>query len=497
MNVSKSQKLLSVILGALMGAFLWRCRGEGGWGSFWGLCAVGTVITLLIYSFYGSKLKMKAELIPVGVFMLGAGVTGYATIITQMAGVAYSDIYPFENSELPVYLPIDKWSALWIMLIMGFTLAPLFSFYVCSLFSEKEYKIHHYAIMIAVFFGVSFTLRATVSPYIMNAINPDQTALAARGIADAIEKGFIDPDTPLVPVKAYLAHFNDRGWADDIAFFENYYMSIESISNAIAALVVYLIPLIVWKDKVSSIGSFFVNLIMAVNTTVFDVFLTIPFKTGFFGNVNPPRFLEHGSWGLWEFATGMGLGLGSMLVIALLSNKYTKQEDFRSEPMIKNKGLRYAYFMLSSIFVFGVVPFRALGIASFRMLEKKVGFNFDGELIGTIVCAVLSVILGIFIIVRFKKTIIDRDLPVPVEDKPKNLSGRLLTVYFIFCGIVYFLFADSLHENAPIFKGVSTVGQFFYRATSCEGIVITVMIITFVITLCFWLPTRKMLKKTK
>lgn len=496
MNVSKSSKLLSVILGALMGGFLWRCRGEGGWGSFWGLCAVGTVITLLIYSFYGSKLKMKAELIPVGTFMLGAGVTGYATIITQMAGVADSDIAPFENFENPVQLPVDKWSALWIMLIMGFTLAPLFAFYVGSLFSGKEYKIHHYLIMIAVFYGVSFALRATVSPYIMNAINPDQTALAARGLADAVAKGFIEPDTPLVPVKAYLAHFNDRGWADDIAFFENYYMSIESISNAIAALVVYLIPLIVWKDKVASFGSLCINLIMAVNTTVFDVFLTIPYKTGFFANVNPPRCLEWGSWGMWEFATGVGLGFGSMLVIALLSNKYTKQEDFRSEPMIKNKKLRYIYFMLSSIFVFGVVPFRALGIASFRLFEK-IGYDIDGEAIGTVVCAALSVILGIFIIVKFKKTILDRDLPVPVEDKPKNIASRLLTVYFTYCGIVYFLFADSLHENAPAFKGVSSVGQFFYQATSNLAIVFTVMVITFVITFTLQLISANKLKNSK
>lgn len=46
-------KLLSVLLGTLTCAFMWRCRGESGWGSSWGLYSVGLMMILLIYQFYG------------------------------------------------------------------------------------------------------------------------------------------------------------------------------------------------------------------------------------------------------------------------------------------------------------------------------------------------------------------------------------------------------------------------------------------------------------
>jgi len=91
-GLGKGMKALSVILGALIGGFIWRCRGESGFGSSWGLYSVGLVLILLIYNFYGSRKGMKYELIPFGAFMTGLGVTGYATVIHQTAGFIYSDL---------------------------------------------------------------------------------------------------------------------------------------------------------------------------------------------------------------------------------------------------------------------------------------------------------------------------------------------------------------------------------------------------------------------
>ena len=48
-NSGAGSKIISVILGAIIGGFMWRCRGDGGFGSSWGLYSVGLVLMLIIY----------------------------------------------------------------------------------------------------------------------------------------------------------------------------------------------------------------------------------------------------------------------------------------------------------------------------------------------------------------------------------------------------------------------------------------------------------------
>ena len=143
-------KIISVLLGAIIGGFMWRCRGDGGFGSSWGLYSVGLVFMLLIYHFYGNRKGMKYEMLPLGALMLGLSVTGYGTVIMQLAGVVWSDL-PYSGEMLnglapvlvresgDVYAPMDHISGAVIIFLMAFTLIPLFSFFVTSLFSGKEY----------------------------------------------------------------------------------------------------------------------------------------------------------------------------------------------------------------------------------------------------------------------------------------------------------------------------------------------------------------------
>lgn len=223
-------KIISVILGAVIGGFMWRCRGDGGFGSSWGLYSVGLVLMLLIYHFYGNRKGMKYEMIPFGGLMLGLSVTGYGTVIMQLAGVVWSDL-PYSGEMLrglepvlvgeygDVYAPIDHYSGAAIIFLMSFTLIPLFAFFVTSLFSGKEYKLKHYVIAIAVYMLSSLIFKATVSHFILQLINPDQVAYAARGL-EAYGQDYSSP------MAAYMSHFLNRDWAQDIPFFENYYMSI-------------------------------------------------------------------------------------------------------------------------------------------------------------------------------------------------------------------------------------------------------------------------------
>ena len=117
--------------------------------------------------------------------MLSSAVTGYGTLLMQPAGFATSDV-GFGGAEGMITAPVSVKSGIAIMLLMGFTLAPLFAFFVCSLFSEKEYNILHYLSVIAVYYAISLLMKAYLSHYIMIAINPEQVRLAAKGLASSV-----------------------------------------------------------------------------------------------------------------------------------------------------------------------------------------------------------------------------------------------------------------------------------------------------------------------
>lgn len=472
------KKLLSVILGTLMGGFMWRCRGESGFGSSWGLYSVALILLLLIWNFYGKRGGMKLEKIGIGALLAGLGVTGYATVIEQLAGVVYSDL-PYQGQV--VYLPVNPYSGLVILLIMGFTLVPLFSWFTASLFSEKDYKIKDYIIMVCVFFGVSYICKASVSHFIMGAINPDQVKYAALGLADS---GFDYAS----PMRAYLAHFGSRSWCAEIPFFENYYMSIEHISDAIATLTILIYPLIAFKDKVTCFVSLAINLTVSISATAFSSFIAMNHLSGFFEGAELPAFLSGGSgWGLWEFTVGATLGFIMMLSISLLPAKYTSLSGEDTSPLFENKTVNTVFHMLLWSFVLGVVPGRAAGIRIAKLLANE-GLLSDDEPLGTILTAAFSVILALIIILRIRKNVYSLH-KTPLGIEPVKLSFHVLPLYFLFCGVLYFFtnHADLLHLP---YRTSGGIGGFLSAMISPAYNLISLMLVTFCLTAVIYIPFR-------
>lgn len=439
-------KIISVILGAIAGGFMWRCRGDGGFGSSWGLYSVGLVLMLIIYHFYGNRKGMKYEMIPLGALMLGLSVTGYATVIDQLAGVVWSDL-PYSGEMLggldpvllgpngDVYAPIDHVSGAVIIFLMAFTLIPLFSFFVTSLFSNKEYKIKHYITAVAVYMISSLIFKATVSHYILQLINPDQVAYAALGLK---EYGF-DYASPMA---AYMSHFLDRGWTQDIAFFENYFMSIEHVSDALAVIVLSLYALIFRKDKYTGFGSLVLNLLSAVTTTVFTVLVSYSFDSGFFKGVEfSETFRLFASWGTWEFIVGFFVGLFIMAFLALTVKNNAENEGCDMSPIIANPKLNFAFNFVLTVFILGVAPARAIGIRFARMLEST-NILGDDEPLGTILTVVLSVIFGIFMIKILRKNILEKNSNA-FDMSPVKFAKIALPSYLGMCFTVYF-FLDNI-----------------------------------------------------
>ena len=440
-RVSDVPKIILIILGAIVGGFMWRCRGDGGFGSSWGLYSVGLVLMLLIYHFYGNRKGMKYEMIPLGAFMLGLSVTGYATVLPQLAGVVWSDL-PYSGEMLnglepvlvgqrgDVYAPIDHVSGAVIIFLMAFTLIPLFAFFVTSLFSDKEYKIRHYAIAVAVYMIASLIFKASVSHYILQIINPDQVAYAALGLK---EYGY-DYASPMA---AYMSHFMDRKWTQDIAFFENYYMSIEHISDALSVVALSLYALIFRKDKYTGFGSLILNLLTAIPTTVFTVLVSYSYGSGFFKGIEfSETFKRFATWGTWEFVVGFFVGLFVMLFLALTVRKKGDGEDV--SPVFENQKLSFGFNFLLTVFILGVAPARAIGIRFARLLENTNVLG-DDEPLGTILTVVLSVVFGVFMIKILRRNILEKNSNA-FDMSPVKFAKIALPSYLGMCFVIYFFF---------------------------------------------------------
>ncbi len=476
-NASVGSKILSVILGAVIGGFMWRCRGDGGFGSSWGLYAVGLAIMLLIYHIYGNRKGMKFEMIPLGGLMLGLSVTGYGTVIQGLAGIVWSDL-PYEGELLPgsvpvmlgpngdVYASVDPYSGAAIIFTMAFTLIPLFAFFVASLFSGKEYKIKHYIIAIAVFNIASLLFKASVSHFIMQAINPEQVAYAALGL-EAYGHDYSSP------MYAYMSHFMNRSWAQTVPFFENYYMSIEHISDALAVFVLSAYALIFRKDKYTCFGSLLMNLLTGISTTVLTPLVSSYFNNGFFKDIElSATFRKFATWGVWEFATGFFIGLFIMLFLAITAEKHTEKDKCDLNPFVNNKKINFVFNFILTVFVMGVAPARAIGIRFARLLVHT-QLLADDEPLGTILTVILSVAFGVFALKLMHKNMIQQNSNA-FNISPVDFSRIALPVYLCICFIIYFFFDDVYILN------IST------------DITVPVMLITSALIAAAYIPFRKL-----
>lgn len=489
-NQSTGMKILSVVFGAIVGGFMWRCRGEGGFGSSWGLYSVGLVLMLLIYHFYSNKKGMKYEMIPLGGLMLGLGVTGYATVIHEFVGVIESDLpyfgemlngqkpvleYFFENPETSeelrfVCAQVNPVSGAIIIFLMAFTLIPLFSFFVTSLFSGKEYKIRHYVTVIAIFFISSLIFKATVSHFILKLINPEQVQYAALGLKDVgLEYSS--------PMKAYMTHFLNRGWTQDIPFFENYYMSIEHVSDALAVIVVSLYAIIFRKDKYTGFGSLIIDILEALVVTPLTVLASGgEMHYGIYKDCDFPSWFEKISdWGVWEYLTGFFAAFFILLFLALTADKHTVNWGVDETPLLADKGGSFAYNFILTVFIFGVTPARAIALRTGGLLEN-LGILPDKEPFSTIFLVILAVIFGVFMIKIFKKNILEKGSNA-FDMTPFDFSLVALPSYLAMCFVAYFFLDDFI---------ISRINA---------DITVPLMLITSALIVVIYVPTRKLLKK--
>lgn len=481
---TKGMKFISVIMGLILGGMMWRVRGESGFGSSWGLYCVGLVIMLVIYLFYGNRQGMKYEAIPFGAFLLGLGVTGYASVIEQPAGVIDSFV-PFMGEE-DAYRLVDYRSGLLIFAIMAFTFVPLFAFFVGSLFSDKKYTAKSYIIIILVFFGAGYLFKATVAHPILSLINPDQVDLAYDGLKDA---GFGD----MTPAVAYMKHFAQKSWCDDIPFFENYYMSIEHISDALAIIVDIIVIRIAFKDRVTALSGLFVNLITSVGSTfcvvMNDWFVTRTFGTNGYGSKLGvfENIITRCDWGTWEYSTGAFFGLSVMLLIALLPKKYTALTQYDITPLTDNKIVNFGANLVLAVFIFSLTPARAIGMRVGKLLNYY-GIINNYHLVSEPLMIGLTVILAVGFFLMFRKNLFIRGVHITGTD-PVSFSKVALPSFLTLCFVLYLFtnkapLLDFLFEDETVYNGL--IDKFF----SLRHNNLALVIISFVIGMVLFLAVK-------
>lgn len=481
-NMTACGKIFAVITCALMTGFMWRVRGDGGWGSMWGMFAVGVMLILFIYAVFGERKKMNYEMLPLAVFFLGITNGGWGTLNSQMEGYLTSTA-AFTGEETARLVEINPVHGLFMMLFLGFGWMPLFAVIVGSLFSEKKYTLKHYVILIAVFYITETVFRFSLSHFILEAVHPEAVAFC--------KEGFADRGIDMSPMMAYIKELGSASWAKKIPFARNYFTSIDVMSAAFGALFTSLTALFILKDKLTGIVSLLINTACALSITIADVFLIIDSDRGILPPVGEvPMWIKAPAWSLWEFFTGFLLGLGIMLILVCIPKKYTAEEPFSPVLPIKNRKLHYVYTA-------GLVMTYMLCLTLMRPLGMRIGSHLfeaglfpDEDTVGTIIAVVLTVIAGIVCFVLQKSLLTEEKMPFSLT--PAVFARKAALGYFLATAVVYFFTDDELP-----FEGIKTLSDFTEKWNSGGLTVLLLSLAAFILFIVFYTLTIRNGKKNR
>ncbi len=487
-RLTPTLKALLVLMSGILGGFMWRTRGAGGFGSMWGMFAVGVMLTLVIFAFYGNRKKISLEALPIAILLLGITNGGWGTLNSQMGGYLGSTV-PFSGQELETVVSISPWSGLAVMLLLGFGWMPLYSMFIGSLFSKKQYKILHYITLIAIFYAVVFLFEFVVAHYILPFIHSPAVEMFKKGLADVGFEGS--------PMMAFIKNLGNESWFKKIPFGRNYFASIRVISYSAAALVLSLATLIGKRDKATAFISFAINLISAFSITLADVAMIIESDAGFFANINAPAFFEKlNAWSLWEYSTGFFLFSGIMLLIVCLPKKISGGEGyFEYERPIKNKNLYAAYSAVFTLLLTFVVTLaRPIGMRVAEWVVMK-GYSDKEDLIMYIIIAVICVI-GLAVTASIaQKNIIRKDMPNLVNIRTEDFCLKAIPVYFALTAFIYFFTGDD-NITTELFLSAKNPSSFLAMIRDGSQLIVAMMVVSFVLfNLLFAIISKRAVKK--
>lgn len=411
MNNSKStfKQILYIIMGALLMGFLWRVRGEHGWGSSWGLLNAGFIYTMFVVFIKGSRKKLDLGWIGLTALSFMITTPGWGTLLNQITGVLH-----VADEDYPVTVFTSIPAAVFLMVCLGFGLAAIFGIMLGRGFSEKQWRIKDFVILIAVFCITDLIVNLFISPFILKLVQPEAV--------DLFQKGLEIEGSDLTPYSAYLKNFKDLGYAKKLVGGRNYYQSIETISSAISAIASIITTRFVIKDKVAAKTGAVTCGAFAFAITVSDLFFY--FGHGGYHMLNNsylPEFFS--SWGCWEYFTGFAAGaILTAFIVYLKPEKNVEELAFSN---VKEKPRAILTFVLSTLFMSGV------------NIVRPVLVRFEDTDV-TVPAVILSVLFAlVFIIILVKRYGINS------SKKPMYIHSRLILIFFVTYIIAVYLAVGS------------------------------------------------------
>ncbi len=407
---------LYILLGALLMGLLWRVRGEHGWGSSWGLLNAGFVFTMFIVVIKGSRQKLDIGWLSLTALSFMLTTPGWGTLLSQITGIIY-DAEDWINGGSDVYTSVG--SAVFLMLCLGFGLASIFGIMLGRGFSEKQWKVKDIVILIAVFYITDLVASAVISPFILNAVQPE----AAQIFEDGLKIQGFDGSA----YQVYMEHFKDVSWAKKIDGGRNYFQSCDVITATIKAIASLLAVRFIIKDKVSAKTGLVVCSAFAIGITVADLFFY--FGNGGYHELHAPYLPEFFyAWGCWEYFTGfIAGGIITAFILKLKPETDVPELAFQKVP---EKPKTILTFILGSLFMIGVNIVRPV-LVRFE--------DSDFMIIATII-AVLFAIGFVAILVKCWGI---NATKIPVE----KYYAFLLLFFVIYINMVYLLVGtpDCVH----------------------------------------------------
>ncbi len=434
-NRSVFEKIIIVLIGGLLVGMSWRARGEHGWGSESGVLMVGFVYTLFVTVVLGARKKMDLGWIAFTASSFVLTTPAWGTLLSQITGTLRGSA-TVDDEVLTA--DISVFSAVFMMLCLGLGTVTLFGIFLGRGYSDKQWKIKDFVILIAVFYAVDLITKASVSHWVIELVQPQAADLFEQGL----EKAGIEGSAYSV----YMQHFASIPWGKKIHGGRNYFSEVQVVTNAIKAVVSLLVVRFAIKDKVAAKVGAVCCAAFGIGITVADLFFF--FCNGGFRNAIPEytgTFVY--AWSNWEFFTGFIAGV--ILTAFLVNLKPTEDVREITFDFIPEKVRKVLIFIGG----FGVIGVNIIRPAILR---------FDTTTTTTIIGAVIGVVLAgimIAVIVKFAG--------FNAEKIPMDVLCRVLLLFFItFNAVLYLFVCTEEYRNINEINSLHTI-LFTVSAVAC------------------------------
>lgn len=430
LSASKPKKAAAVFLGAILLGVMWRIRGDGSFGGFWGMLAAATAFVLYIFALCGRGNKARAEYFAFTALMCAVTNGGWGTLNSQITGTLNSSV-EFSDGYLH-FATVSPWSGVAIMLLLGVSWAPFLGAFLGIFFSSKKYKLSAFAEIIALYYVLLNVFKATLAHPLLKLINPQAVTLFSEGLTD---RGIL-----LSPWKAYLGNFSDMSFSKSIPGGRNYFTSVAVCAGALAALAVIVWFALRFKDGAASRFMLFTCSAFAIGITAADVFILIEY-----GGTNWPFPAVEGlaGWSFWECFTGFISGL--LIMTAIVSQNSDRMTLASEVRLISSENLPQPVPMFIQLALAFLLPFGASVIVP---LSEGAGELAEGSrLIVIIIGTLLYLAAGIYLIYRFMYKKGQSELfPEPFS----RTAMFLLPGYFLVINIIYWFTGNAFALNPPL-----------------------------------------------